>query len=203
MKTKWWLFGLRVGLGIVFIVASISKLPLQSQFINEVAGYGLLPPTMARIYGLALPWVELAAGCSLILGIFTTLALVFSILMTVSFIVANIYALYQGVGESCGCFGQLIPLSHTTSLITDILMILTVVVLLLLHNKMTLMRYVNNRAYSEGIEQIFLICERDHPLLTCLKGFIHIDTMMQLYIKPWCEGLLLSGKPVFKNGLDL
>ena len=66
-----------------------------------------------------------------------------------------------------------------------------------------LMRYVNNRAYSEGIEQIFFICERYHPLLTCLKGFIHIDSMIQLYIKPLCEALLLADKPVFINGLDL
>jgi len=65
------------------------------------------------------------------------------------------------------------------------------------------MRYVNNRAYSEGIEQIFLICERDHPLLTCLKGFIHIDSMIHLYVKPLRDDLLLGNKAVFVNGLDL
>jgi hypothetical protein len=66
-----------------------------------------------------------------------------------------------------------------------------------------LLRHVNNRARSQGIEQIFLVCERTHPLLTCLKGFIHIDTLLQLYIKPWREDLLLSDRPVFINGLDL
>jgi GNAT superfamily N-acetyltransferase len=66
-----------------------------------------------------------------------------------------------------------------------------------------LIKHVNNRAYSQGIAQIFLVCERTHPLLACLKGFIHIDTLLQLYIKPWREDLLPGDKPVFINGLDL
>jgi hypothetical protein len=67
----------------------------------------------------------------------------------------------------------------------------------------TLLRYLNNLAYAEGIEQIFFICERDHPLLSSLKGFVHIDTGMHLYIKPLQGNLTLSGQPVFINGLDL
>jgi GNAT superfamily N-acetyltransferase len=67
----------------------------------------------------------------------------------------------------------------------------------------TLLRYVNNRAYAEGIESIFFICERDHPLSSTLRGFIHIDTGIHLYIKPLNENVSLSGKPVFINGLDL
>jgi len=67
----------------------------------------------------------------------------------------------------------------------------------------TLMRYVNNKAYTEDIGQICLICEKDHPLLISLKGFIHIDTMIHLYIKLWHESPPASGKPVFINGLDL
>jgi GNAT superfamily N-acetyltransferase len=67
----------------------------------------------------------------------------------------------------------------------------------------TLIRYVNNRAYAEGIEHIFFICERGHPLLSTLKGFMHIDTGMHLYIKPLVENVSLSGRPVFINGLDL
>ena len=67
----------------------------------------------------------------------------------------------------------------------------------------TLLKNMNNWALSEGIEQIFFICKRDHPLLSTLKGFIHIDTRVHLYVKPLCENLSLSGQPVFINGLDL
>lgn len=66
-----------------------------------------------------------------------------------------------------------------------------------------LLRYVNNKAFLEGIKHIFVICERGHPLLNCLKEFMHIDTAMHLYIKPLQENLFVSGRPVFINGLDL
>lgn len=66
-----------------------------------------------------------------------------------------------------------------------------------------LLRYVNNRANAEGIEYIFFICERGHPLLSTLKGFVHIDTGMHLYIKPLVKDVALSNKPVIINGLDL
>ena len=123
---------MRISLGTILVVASVSKLSAQSQFINEVAGYGLLPLALARVYGVALPWAELFAGGALILGIFTTPALVLCILMTLSFAIANIYALAQGMSDSCGgCFGQLIPLTYTTALIIDVLMVLAAVLLLL------------------------------------------------------------------------
>ncbi len=126
-----------MSLGTVFIVASVSKLLSQSQFINEVLGYGLLPNTLASVYAIVLPWAELFAGCSLILGIFTVLSLGLCILMTLSFVIGNIYALSQGISTSCGCFGQLIPLSHNASLFVDILMVITAAVLLFYRTKTT------------------------------------------------------------------
>ena len=139
MKMQCWLLALRFSLGIVFIIASVSKLSALPQFATEVAGYNLLPYTLARVYATALPWVELIAGSALVLGVFVPFALVMSILMAASFTIANIYAFYQGVNDNCGCFGQLIPLSHTTSLIIDALMILTATVLLFYRKKMTFM----------------------------------------------------------------
>jgi len=66
-----------------------------------------------------------------------------------------------------------------------------------------LLRHMNNQALSRGIEQMFCLCPRDHPLLTSLKGFLHIDTDMHLYVKPLRDDVSLSDQPVFINGLDL
>ena len=66
-----------------------------------------------------------------------------------------------------------------------------------------LLKYLNNIAFKQGIEQIFFICNRSHPLLNSLKGFIHIDTGISLYIKPLSENLVLGNQPVFINGVDL
>ncbi|MBN1192041.1 MAG: hypothetical protein JXA46_19975 [Dehalococcoidales bacterium] len=124
MKIPWLMFGFRFILGVIFIVASVNKLPLQSQFVNEVISYGLLPHNLATVYGIVLPWFELVIGCSLILGVFTIASLVFCLLVTISFILANIFALSQDIINICGCFGPLISLNHATSLSIDIVMIL-------------------------------------------------------------------------------
>jgi hypothetical protein len=46
-----------------------------------------------------------------------------------------------------------------------------------------LVKYVNNQALRSGIEQIFCVWERDHVLPSSMKGFIHVDTAIHLYIK--------------------
>lgn len=66
-----------------------------------------------------------------------------------------------------------------------------------------LLRYTNNQAVSSGIEQIFCVCERDHPLLSCMKGFIRIDTGIDLYVKPLQQNVLMGKNPVFIDGIDL
>jgi GNAT superfamily N-acetyltransferase len=66
-----------------------------------------------------------------------------------------------------------------------------------------LLRYLNNLALQKGIEQIFSICERNHPLLGAMKGFIHVDTAMHLYVKPLLENVTMKDGPVFIDGIDL
>ena len=66
-----------------------------------------------------------------------------------------------------------------------------------------LLRYVNNQALLRGVEQIFCICGRDNPFLSSLQGLIHIDTTMNLFIKPLQKNISLNNKPVFINGIDL
>lgn len=66
-----------------------------------------------------------------------------------------------------------------------------------------LLRYMNNRALSSGIEQIFCICESSHPLLNSMKGFIRINTWVNLYVKSLQPNVGMSDKPVFVDGIDM
>jgi GNAT superfamily N-acetyltransferase len=66
-----------------------------------------------------------------------------------------------------------------------------------------LLPYINNLALTKGIQQIFFLADRNHALHSLLKGFIHIDTDMHLYIKPLSIDLLLGDGPVYINGLDM
>lgn len=133
---RWWVIFIRLILGIIFIIAGVSKLSSYPEFINEVNAYHLLPQSLAYFYAILLPWLELAAGCALVLGIATRLVLILIILMTISFMVASIQALLQGTNESCGCFGHFIILNHTVSLIVNVVMLAIAVVILFSYKTM-------------------------------------------------------------------
>jgi GNAT superfamily N-acetyltransferase len=66
-----------------------------------------------------------------------------------------------------------------------------------------LVRYVNNLALLNGVQQIFCICERGHMLLRSMKGFIRVNTAMHLYVKPLHQNISLNDKPVFIDGTDM
>jgi len=130
-RNRWFLFMLRLTLGGIFITAGIAKLSSQAEFINAVIGYGLLPDSLARAYGYALPWAELAIGFCLILGLFTRIASGLVLPIALSFIIANSYAIYRQFQDDCGCFGALVPMSYPVSLTIDVLMLLMAAVLLM------------------------------------------------------------------------
>jgi len=122
-RMAWLLLFLRLGLGGLFITSSIAKFQHQDLFVSAVVSYELLPESLARFYATVLPWVEVFVGCSLILGIFNTLAAAVSAAMAVSFIIANIYAIFHGGVQACGCLGHLVKLSHPVALTIDFVML--------------------------------------------------------------------------------
>jgi thiol-disulfide isomerase/thioredoxin/uncharacterized membrane protein YphA (DoxX/SURF4 family) len=122
---------LRLALGGIFITAGIAKLSSQAEFINAVIGYGILPDSLARLYGYVLPWAELAIGLCLVLGLFTRVASGLVLPIALSFVIANSYAIYLQFQDDCGCFGALVPMSYPASLTLDILMMLIATVLLM------------------------------------------------------------------------
>lgn len=67
----------------------------------------------------------------------------------------------------------------------------------------TLLRYMNNKALSSGVDQIFLICETGHQLLKSLKGFIRINTGVNMYVKSLKPDISIGDKPVFVDGIDM
>jgi len=122
---------LRLALGGIFITAGIAKLSSQAEFINAVIGYGILPDSLARLYGYVLPWAELAIGLCLVLGLFTRVASGLVLPIALSFVIANSFAIYRQFQDNCGCFGALVPMSYPVSLTLDILMLLMAAVLLM------------------------------------------------------------------------
>jgi uncharacterized membrane protein YphA (DoxX/SURF4 family) len=95
----------RLFLGVVLVYAGSVKVghPLTSQ--RAVQAYQIFPFDLAGYIGLALPFVEIALGALLLLGLFTRPVAIVSTLLMVAFIIGISQAWARGLSIDCGCFG--------------------------------------------------------------------------------------------------
>ena len=95
----------RLILGGVLVVAGAIKAFSPSDAASAVAAYKILPNQMAHILGYALPWLELAIGLLLIIGVSVRFAAITGGIVMVLFIAAIISVWARGLLIDCGCFG--------------------------------------------------------------------------------------------------
>jgi uncharacterized membrane protein YphA (DoxX/SURF4 family) len=95
----------RLVLGGVLLAAGGLKVFKPTESANAVAAYKLMPTELAHLIGYALPWLEVAIGLLLIVGIMVRPAAILSGLIMVVFIgaIASVWA--RGMLIDCGCFG--------------------------------------------------------------------------------------------------
>lgn len=95
----------RIVLGAVLIVAGVLKVGSPQTSEQAVRAYRLLPDGLARLVGWGLPFVEIAVGVLLVLGLFTQIAAATAGVLMVVFIAAVASAAARGLSIDCGCFG--------------------------------------------------------------------------------------------------
>lgn len=78
----------RLPVGIYFVLAGLLILKDPTGFVAEVHNMKILPPHAGTIYAIMLPYVQIAAGGLLIIGMWTTLAAGLISLMLLSFVLA-------------------------------------------------------------------------------------------------------------------
>ncbi len=98
--------GLRLVVGMVFIVAAADKIGNPELFARSIANYRLLPVELVNIPALVLPWLELLVGLMLLLGVRVRAAAVVAAGLLTVFTVALVSALVRGLDIHCGCFSQ-------------------------------------------------------------------------------------------------
>jgi putative oxidoreductase len=131
LKEQPWIPVLRILLGLVFITSAVTKLLNQTDFLSIVAGTNFLPGNLSAVYALLLPWLELATGLLLLFAKYVKLAALVSTLLVCTFIVFNLVVIFRYPESGlCGCFGQMVPMGHNTSLAMDVLMLLSGLILL-------------------------------------------------------------------------
>ncbi len=95
----------RLAVGGVLVVSGALKALDARETLVAVRAYQLLPEGLVGIVAATLPYLELAVGLLLLLGLATRLAAVLAAVVLVLFIAAVGSAAARGLSIDCGCFG--------------------------------------------------------------------------------------------------
>lgn len=95
----------RLGLAAVWLVSGAIKASDLNQTYIAVQAYDLLPGGVSSLVAGALPFLELALGVLLVVGLGTRVAAIVSVVVLVAFIGAVAQSWARGLTIDCGCFG--------------------------------------------------------------------------------------------------
>jgi uncharacterized membrane protein YphA (DoxX/SURF4 family) len=97
----------RLVAGGIWLTAGVAKIADLEQFRSQVHAYALLPGALEAPFAYAIPFVEVALGLYLAVGLLIRPAAVLGCLLMVVFIAAMAQAWARGLSLDCGCFGTL------------------------------------------------------------------------------------------------
>lgn len=97
----------RLCVGGVFLVSGLGKLADREGTAVAMSRYPFLPRGSGRFLGYVFPYIELAIGAMLVLGLLARLAAVGAALLFVVFTALVVYDLTRGQEQSCHCFGRI------------------------------------------------------------------------------------------------
>lgn len=97
-------WGIRLGLGLTFVWASVHKIADPGQFAKIIYGYDVFPAVAINALAILVPYVELVAGISLITGVYKRSGLIILNMLLLAFILVIGFNLLRGHEFDCGCF---------------------------------------------------------------------------------------------------
>jgi uncharacterized membrane protein len=95
---------LQLGLGAMFIYASLDKIGHPDRFADIVHEYDMLPLFLVNAFALAMPAIEAVTGAALLLGCWRRAAGLLATALCLAFLVAIAQARLRGLDIECGCF---------------------------------------------------------------------------------------------------
>lgn len=95
----------RLGLAAVWLISGFAKASAPAETLVAVKAYRLLSPGVAGGVAAVLPYLEIALGLLLVVGLATRLAAILSAVVLLIFIAGVISAAARGLSIDCGCFG--------------------------------------------------------------------------------------------------
>jgi uncharacterized membrane protein YphA (DoxX/SURF4 family) len=97
---------LRLLVGGLLLIAGVSKLTDRQAFRAAVTDYDILPASLARPFAYLTPFVEVALGALLLIGLFTVEAAALAVPLFASFSIAIGVNIARGRHLDCHCFGS-------------------------------------------------------------------------------------------------
>jgi uncharacterized membrane protein YphA (DoxX/SURF4 family) len=95
---------LRLAMAAVFIAAALPKIRDPDLFAAAIFNYKMLPPWGVNTLALVLPWLELAIGVLLALGVWVRASAAWMVVLMIAFMTAFVSATARGLDIACGCF---------------------------------------------------------------------------------------------------
>jgi uncharacterized membrane protein YphA (DoxX/SURF4 family) len=95
----------RLGLAAVWLVSGVLKAVDPDQTYVAVRAYDVLPTAGVEVVAALLPWVEIAFGLLLLVGVGTRIVAVLSLALLLVFMAGVVQAWARGLSIDCGCFG--------------------------------------------------------------------------------------------------
>jgi uncharacterized membrane protein YphA (DoxX/SURF4 family) len=96
----------RIAIGCVFVAAALAKIGDPAAFALQIHNYRLAPVWSEHLVAITLPWIELGAGLTLVLGIRARAGAALALALMVFFTFAVGSAWARGLDFECGCFGK-------------------------------------------------------------------------------------------------
>src|SRR5208283_2935924 len=103
----WLGFAVRLGAAAVWLMAGAAKVPQIQAFRVLVQRYGILPDVLAGPFSYVLPFLEIAIGLYLAVGLFVRGTAVVGTFLFAVFLAAQVSAWTRGISLDCGCFGAI------------------------------------------------------------------------------------------------
>ena len=103
----WTGLAVRVAAALIWLVSGAAKLADLTHFHAQVHAYHVLPGALEAPFAYALPFVEVALGAYLLVGLLVRPAAIVACVLMLVFIAAMAQAWARGLSIDCGCFGTL------------------------------------------------------------------------------------------------
>lgn len=108
------LTALRIFLGSIFVYAGVTKIIDPTGFALAVYNYHILPEWLVNVTAIMLPWVEIIAGASLVIGLWTPGGTLIISGLLLIFTISLGFNLSRGLDIACGCFSTSSSGEHIT-----------------------------------------------------------------------------------------